>query len=95
MFFSLPSSSIELQSTPSGVRRAKEFFEKGEFGEARAVLETELEQMQDEQRRLLVKREDYEADTLPKLRSNAEQFFILALLTQLDYANPKWFSDSL
>jgi hypothetical protein len=76
------------------LQRAKEFFIRGEFAEARAVLETDLEQMQDEQTRLLVKRDEYEADTLPRLRGNAEQFFILALLTQLDYANPNWFSDT-
>ncbi|HEY0765922.1 MAG TPA: tetratricopeptide repeat protein [Pyrinomonadaceae bacterium] len=76
------------------LQRAKEFFDKGEFGEARAVLETELEQMQDEQTRLLIKREEFESDTLPKLRSNGEQFFILGLLTQLDYSNPNWFSDT-
>ncbi|MCU1266979.1 MAG: Tetratricopeptide 1 repeat-containing protein [Acidobacteria bacterium] len=76
------------------LQRAKEFFDKGDFAEARAVLETELEQMLDEQTRLLIKREEYEADTLPKLRSNGEQFFILGLLTQLDYSKPNWFSDS-
>jgi tetratricopeptide (TPR) repeat protein len=76
------------------LQRAKEFFDKGDFAEARAVLETELEQMQDEQTRLLVKREEYEADILPKLKSNGEQFFILGLLTQLDYSNPDWFSDT-
>jgi tetratricopeptide (TPR) repeat protein len=76
------------------LQRAKDFFDKGEFAEARAVLETELEQMQDEQTRLLIKREEYEADTLPKLKSNGEQFFILGLLTQLDYSHPNWFSDT-
>jgi tetratricopeptide (TPR) repeat protein len=76
------------------LQRAKEFFEKGNFADARAVLETELEQMQDEQTRLLVKRDEYEGDTLPKLRSNGEQFFILGLLTQLDYSNANWFSDT-
>jgi tetratricopeptide (TPR) repeat protein len=76
------------------LRRAKEYFDEGQFGEARAVLECEIEQLQDEQTRLLVKRDAYETDTLPKLRSNAEQFFILGLLTQLDYANPNWFIDA-
>jgi tetratricopeptide (TPR) repeat protein len=76
------------------LRRAKEFFDKGEFGEARAVLETELEQMQDEQTWLLVKRDEYETDILPKLKSNAEQFFFLALLTQLNKADANWFADT-
>jgi tetratricopeptide (TPR) repeat protein len=76
------------------LRRAKEFFDEGQFGEARAVLERDIEQLQDEQARLLVKREAYETDTLPKLRSNAEEFFILGLLTQLDYANPNWFAEA-
>jgi tetratricopeptide (TPR) repeat protein len=76
------------------LQRAKEFFDKGDFAEARTVLEIELEQMQDEQTRLLIKREEYEADTLPKLKTNGEQFFVLGLLTQLDYSNPNWFSDS-
>ena len=76
------------------LRRAKEFFDEGQFGEARVVLEDEIEQLQDEQARLLVKRDAYEKDTLPKLRSNAEQFFILGLLTQLDYANPNWFTEA-
>jgi tetratricopeptide (TPR) repeat protein len=76
------------------LRRAKEFFDEGQFSEARAVLEDEIEQLQDEQARLLVKRDAYETDTLPKLRSNAEQFFILGLLTQLDYANPNWFAEA-
>jgi tetratricopeptide (TPR) repeat protein len=76
------------------LRRAREFFDKGDFAEARAVLETELEQMLDEQSRLLVKRQEYESDTLPKLKSNGEQFFVLGLLTQLDYSSPNWFQDT-
>ena len=74
------------------LRRAKEFFDKGEFGEARAVLETELEQLQDEQTRLLVKREEYEIETLPKLKTNSDEFLILALSTPSHYANPNWFA---
>jgi tetratricopeptide (TPR) repeat protein len=76
------------------LRRVKDSFDKGEFKEARAVLEAELEQMRDEQTRLLMKRNEYESDTLPKLKSNAEEFFLLALLTQLDYANPNWFLET-
>lgn len=76
------------------LKRAKEFFDKGEFGEARAVLECELEQMQDEQRALLIKREEYEQNTLPKLQANAEEFLILALSTQTHYDNPNWLADT-
>ena len=74
--------------------RAKEFFDKGEIGEARAVLECEVEQMQDEQRALLIKQEEYQQNTLPKLQANAEEFLILALSTQTHYDNPHWFADS-
>ncbi len=76
------------------LRRARAFFDKGEFNKARAVLETELDQMKDEQTRLLVKRDEYNAAILPKLKSNAEQFFILGLLSQLNYANSDWFENS-
>ncbi len=76
------------------LRRAKEFFDKGDIGEARAVLETELEQMQDEQARLLKKDEEYKTDTLPKLINNSEEFYLLAMATQADYANPNRFEDT-
>lgn len=76
------------------LKRAQEFFDKGEFGEARAVLATELKQMQDEQSRLLRERERYENEILPKLKHNSEEFYILALVTQFDYNNSERFTDS-
>ncbi len=76
------------------LQRAKELFDKGRFGEAKTILEMEIEQMKDEQTHLLVKRGEYETDTLPKLKNNSEEFFILALLTQFDYANKNWFANT-
>ena len=80
------------------LRRAKEFFDNGKFAEARAVFETELEQMQDEQTRLLKTREELElkleTDILPKLKNNSEEFYLLAMATQIDYDNPNQFEDT-
>ncbi len=83
---------IEINS--DRLNRAKEFFDKGEFGEARAVLQTELEQMQDEQSHLLRQREHYETEVLPNLINNSQEFFILALSTQSDYTNPNYYQDT-
>jgi tetratricopeptide (TPR) repeat protein len=74
--------------------RAKKFFDKGEFGEARAVLETELEQMQDEQAHLLREKEHFEKDVLPALTNNSEEFFLLAMSIRTDYNNPNRFEDT-
>lgn len=71
--------------------RAKELFESGEFGKAREVLENEVNKIEDEQRQLLVKRDEYANEIIPKLKNNAEQFFILGMLTQLDHSIPTWF----
>ena len=87
-----PNQNIDINS--DRLRRAKEFFDKGEFGEARAVLETELEQMRDEQAYLLKERERFEKDVLPKLTNNSEEFFILALTTRADYDNPNRYADT-
>jgi tetratricopeptide (TPR) repeat protein len=76
------------------LRRAKEFFDKGEFGEARAVLETELEQMQDEQTLLLKGQEYYENEILPKLKHNSDEFYLLATATKVNYENPNRFEDT-
>jgi tetratricopeptide (TPR) repeat protein len=76
------------------LQRAKAFFDKGEFGEARAVLEIELEQMQDEQTHLLEERKYYETEVLPKLIKNAEEFRILALSTLTNYADPNRFENA-
>lgn len=76
------------------LKRAKEHFDKGEIGEARAVLESELEQMNDENNRLIIERDHYQNDVLPKLINNSEEFLLLALSTQTNYNNPNWFEDT-
>lgn len=76
------------------LKRAKESFQKGELSAARAILETEIDQLKDEQTRLLAKRDEYQGDILPKLKDNAEQFFILSLLSQLDDSKPNWFANT-
>ncbi|MBX7172034.1 MAG: tetratricopeptide repeat protein [Pyrinomonadaceae bacterium] len=76
------------------LRRAKEHFDKGELGEARTVLESELEQMNDEYRRLISERDHYEKDVLPKLINNSEEFLLLALSTRTNYDNPNWLEDT-
>lgn len=70
---------------------AKAFFDKGEFGEARAVLEMELEQMQAEQEYLLREKEYFENKILPSLKDNSEEFLILALTAKTDSSNPNRF----
>lgn len=69
------------------LKNAKDYFDKGEIKEAKAVLESELEQMQDEQAMLLEKKNEFEEDILPKLKNNAEEFMMLALLAVTDYEN--------
>lgn len=76
------------------LKNAKAHFDKGEIKEAQAVLENELEQMQDEQTRLLAKKAEFEEDILPKLKNNAEEFLMLALLAQVDYANQERFNQA-
>ncbi|MCD9187295.1 MAG: tetratricopeptide repeat protein [Pyrinomonadaceae bacterium] len=84
----------KLEINTDRLRRAKEYFDKGEIGEARAVLKTELEQMQDEQTHLLKQREQYETEVLPNLINNSEEFYLLAMATQADYENPNRFEDT-
>jgi tetratricopeptide (TPR) repeat protein len=76
------------------LKRAKAYFDNGEIGEARAVLESELEQMNDELRVLLIKQEDYQTHTLPRLIDKSNEFLILALSTQTNYNNLNWFDDT-
>jgi tetratricopeptide (TPR) repeat protein len=93
-FQNIEIDTDNVETNTDRLQRAKAYFEEGEFGEARAVLETELEQMQDEQTRLLKEKERYEKNILPKLSNNSEEFYILALSTQSDYANPHRFADT-
>src|SRR5215216_2525889 len=85
-------SCIEINT--NRLRRAKEFFDNGDFARARAVFEKELEQMKDEQTRLLIEREKYEAAILPKLKNNSQEFLVLALATETDFSNPNRFKEA-
>jgi regulator of replication initiation timing len=49
------------------LRRAKEHFEQGEIAAARAVFDSEREQMQSENNRLVQEKERFEQAVLPKL----------------------------
>lgn len=74
------------------LKNAKVHFDKGEIKEAQAVLENEIEQMKSEQTRLLEKKTEFEEEILPKLKNNAEEFLMLAMLAQIDYQNPQRFN---
>lgn len=91
---SLAESFNKIEINTDRLRRAKEYFDKGDIGESRAVLETELEKMQDEQSLLLEKKEHYEKNILPHLINNSEEFLLLALATQTDFDNPGHFNDA-
>ncbi|HEX8197002.1 MAG TPA: tetratricopeptide repeat protein [Pyrinomonadaceae bacterium] len=90
---SLAATFEKIEINTERLKRAKEFFDKGELGEARAVLEIELEQMRDEQKHLLAKRDEFEAEILPKLLNNSEEFYVLAMATQVNFDNPNRFSE--
>ncbi|HLM00752.1 MAG TPA: tetratricopeptide repeat protein, partial [Pyrinomonadaceae bacterium] len=70
------------------LRRARELFDEGKFSEGRAILELEVEQARDEESLLLVRRDEYETDIAPKLKTLAESRAALAALTLVDYTNP-------
>jgi regulator of replication initiation timing len=76
------------------LRRAKAHFEQGEIAAARAVFDSEREQMQDENDRLVREKERYEQDVLPKLKHNSEEFYLRALLERTAYDNPDWLADT-
>ncbi len=76
------------------LRRAKAHFEEGEMAAARAVFDSEREQMQDENNRLVREKDRYEQDVLPKLKHNSEEFYMRALLERTAYDNPNWLADT-
>ncbi len=76
------------------LRRAKAHFEQGEIAAARAVFDSEREQMQDENNRLVQEKEHYEQNVLPKLKHNSYEFFLRALLERTAYDNPNWLADT-
>jgi tetratricopeptide (TPR) repeat protein len=71
------------------LRRARGFFERGEFREARAVFETDSDRMRDDQEYWLSEKEHYETRVVPNLINSAEEYLMFALATQTDYANPR------
>lgn len=72
----------------------KEFFEAGKITEARAVFQTELEQMTNENEKLVNEKKHFEEEILPKLKHNSEEFLLFALSTQTDYKNPNRFIET-
>src|SRR5262249_15011350 len=56
------------------LRRAKAHFEQGEIAAARAVFESEHEQMQDENNRLVREKTRYEQGVSPQLKQSSEEF---------------------
>src|SRR5215475_12032952 len=55
--------------------RAKAHFEQGEIAAARAVFESEHEQMQDENNRLIKEKTRYEQDVAPQLKHSSEEYY--------------------
>jgi Tfp pilus assembly protein PilF/regulator of replication initiation timing len=76
------------------LRRAKAHFEQGEIAAARAVFDSEREQMQDENNRLVREKERYEQDVLPQLQHSSDEFYLRALLECTAYDNPNWLADT-
>jgi tetratricopeptide (TPR) repeat protein len=76
-------SKVNIKNT-ARLGKANELFEKGEFSEARRMLEAELSQMNEEHEDLLEKKRKYETDILPLLKHNADEFMVLALATTLN-----------
>ncbi len=81
-------SCIEINT--DRLRRAKAHFDKGEIAAARAVFDSEHEQMQSENNRLVREKERYEKDTLSQLKHNADEYYLRALLERTAYDNPHW-----
>jgi tetratricopeptide (TPR) repeat protein len=76
------------------LRRAKAHFEQGEIAAARAVFDSEHEQMQDENNRLVREKERYEQGVLPKLKHSSDEYYLRALLERTAYDNPNWLDDA-
>jgi tetratricopeptide (TPR) repeat protein len=84
----------KLEINSERLKLAKAFFDKGEFGEARALLNDDEEEIQSEEERLWANRDSYQKNIEPKLKEKAEERLIQALLNQSNYANPNWFADT-
>jgi hypothetical protein len=76
------------------LRRAKEHFENGEFAAARTVFDSEREQMQDENDRLVEKKERYEKEMLPQLKNSSDEYHSRALLERTAYDKPNWLENT-
>jgi len=84
----------KLEVNSERLQQAREFFEKGEIGEARALLNDANEEIAAEEDQLWRKREQYQTEIEPKLIAKSEERYLQALLSRTDYANPNWFADT-
>jgi len=73
---------------------ARKYFENGDIGEARALLNDDNEIIESEEKALWAKRDYYQKEIEPKLIEKAEERLIQALLNRSDYSNPNWFFDT-
>ena len=76
------------------LRRARVHFEQGEIAAARAVFDSEREQMQDENDALVKQKVRYEKDVVPQLKQSSEEYYLRALLERTAYNNPNWLEDT-
>jgi tetratricopeptide (TPR) repeat protein len=90
----LAEAFLNIEVNTSRLKQAREFFDLGNFDEAKKLLEADLNEMLEEHQQLLKERTDYENRILPLLKNNSEEFYILALSTQSDYTNPNRFRDT-
>lgn len=70
------------------LKKAKSLFEAGEFEKSRTVLESDLEEIEEDQKRLLEEREQNNT----KLKINSDEFLILALSTISPFLTRKEYS---
>ncbi|HSK70484.1 MAG TPA: tetratricopeptide repeat protein, partial [Pyrinomonadaceae bacterium] len=75
------------------LEEAKEFYNKGEIDKATAIIESDIEQIHNEHQRLIRQRERFENNILPQLKEKSDEFFILAMSKQTDYADYNWFEN--
>lgn len=85
-------SRIEINT--DRLKRAKEYFDNGKFDKSLAVLESNIDEIVDEQTKLIEKREDYEKELIPKLKHSADEFLILALSKATNYKNLNRYSET-
>ncbi len=76
------------------LKQVRSLFGAGKISEAREILTIELKRMQKERVWLIQEQERYEKEILPGLKNNSEEFYILALTTQMDYDNSNRIDDA-